>query len=241
MTQQEKELIQKLFKKLEDVSRNGSKPDPEAMQFIRKQIALMPDAPYYMAQTIVTQKFALDKAEQQLRSGGMLQQYQQQNQNFGQTMDNPSVRNSYGSGVGGGFGGGGFLAGAAQTALGLAGGILIANAAMSMFSAGADAVGGLFDDSSATDTGGADAATADANAEDYGSAEQAVSDTAGNEALGGDPGGSYLQEETSSFIDTPAYASQDPVSGFDADPGLGEIGSDFGGDFGGGDFGGGEF
>jgi hypothetical protein len=50
---------------------------------------------------------------------------------------------------GGRAGGGGFLAGAMQTAVGVAGGMLVADALMGAFSGGEEAVAGLADEASA--------------------------------------------------------------------------------------------
>lgn len=163
MDYNDKQAIEGLFGKLAQVERQSGHRDSEAEQFISGQIARQPGAPYFMAQTIVVQEHALNSAqsrikelEYQLQSarqsaaqgGGFLSRM------FGgatqapapaqpQRMAQPQARP-----MGGGMGGspfqnqpqgGGFLAGAAQTAMGVAGGMLIGNAVMGMFAGEAEA------------------------------------------------------------------------------------------------------
>jgi len=117
MDKNDRQAIEGLFEKLAEVERNSPRRDAESEAFIREQVARQPGAPYYMAQTIVVQDQALAAAEKRLqelegrRNGGL-----------GRSGSVPSVNREPMAPQPGGF-----LAGAAQTALGVAGGVLIAN------------------------------------------------------------------------------------------------------------------
>lgn len=153
MDRSDRQAIESLFGKLADVGRQASPRDPEADAYIREQIARQPGAPYFMAQTIVVQEQALDAAQgrieelerevasRQSSGGGLLS---------GILGDGRRPSRSAGSvpSVGRGAGrapeqppsqvqprgaGGGFLAGAAQTAMGVAGGVLLGNMIAGMF------------------------------------------------------------------------------------------------------------
>src|SRR5918994_5796795 len=172
MDQNERQIIEELFGKLRQAEAQSGPRDAQAEGFIREQVARQPAAPYLMAQAIVIQEQALAQSqariqelEEQLRSrpasgggglfgslfGGGSQQRQPApppskspwgNQGHAQVGDprvaayaNPQYQQRQG---------GGFMAGAMQTAMGVAGGVLIGNALGSMFSGGeamaADAV-----------------------------------------------------------------------------------------------------
>jgi hypothetical protein len=160
MDHQDRQAIEQLFGKIAQVERQSTPPDAQAAEFIRSQISHQPNAPYYMAQTIVVQEQALSAAqgriqqlEQELASrpaggGGFLSGL------FGGGQSRPQHQPSYQphpmhgmqphmtSGMTGGMaqhrGGGGFLAGAAQTAMGVAGGVLIGNMIADAFSGSDD-------------------------------------------------------------------------------------------------------
>lgn len=163
MDYNDRQAIEGLFDKLAQVERQSGHRDGEAEQFISGQIARQPGAPYFMAQTIVVQEHALNSAqarieelEYQLQSarqgsagqgGGFLSRMFGGSAAPAQRMAQPQAR-PMGGGMGGGMGGspfqnqpqgGGFLAGAAQTAMGVAGGMLIGNAVMGMFAGEAEA------------------------------------------------------------------------------------------------------
>ncbi|MAM74177.1 DUF2076 domain-containing protein [uncultured Tistrella sp.] len=155
MDAQDRKAIDDLFAKLGQVERSAGARDAEAEQFIRQRVDAQPGSPYYMAQTIVIQEHALNAAqariqelEQQLASrpasgggflsglfgGGSRQAPQPQprqayaQQGYGQQQP------GYGQQPGGApwgaqpqRSGGGFLAGAAQTAMGVAGGVVLGN------------------------------------------------------------------------------------------------------------------
>jgi uncharacterized protein len=136
MDRNDQQAIEALFEKLAAVERNAPPRDPQAEVYIRERITQQPTAPYYMAQTIVVQGQALAAAEQRLReleaqgaserSGAGL---------FGNLFgDRGGLTQSTGSvprvgrpEVSDPQAGSGFLAGAAQTALGVTGGLLLGN------------------------------------------------------------------------------------------------------------------
>lgn len=126
MDRSDQKAIQDLFAKLAEVERNSPKRDADSEAFIREKLAQQPGAAYYMAQTIVVQDQALAAAEKRLqalegrRNGGT--------DRLGSV---PSVNREPVAAQPGG----GFLAGAAQTALGVAGGWLLGNAIAGMFGA----------------------------------------------------------------------------------------------------------
>jgi hypothetical protein len=113
--------------------------DAEAERLIRDAIARQPSPPYYMAQTVVLQEHALNAA--QSRIADMEAEL---------TVARQASQGGFLSGL---FGGGpaprrtgqpsqprlpqgapgGFLAGAAQTAMGVAGGVLLANVVTGLF------------------------------------------------------------------------------------------------------------
>ena len=120
MDRNDRQAIEALFDKLATVERRSPPRDAESEAFIRDKVARQPGAPYYMAQTIVVQEQALAAAEARLaRSIGSVPRVGAPNR---ETMRPQQP------------GGGGFLAGAAQTALGVTGGVLLGNAIAGMLS-----------------------------------------------------------------------------------------------------------
>lgn len=165
MDHNDKQAIDGLFGKLAQVEQQAAPRDAEAESFIADRIARQPGAPYFMAQTIVVQEQALNAAQARIEE---LEQQAQQTQQGGGFLSRmfgggapaaPVTRRQptqgYGNqGYGGGQAqggpfqsggrqmpgaGGGFLAGAAQTAMGVAGGVLLGNAVMGMFGNEAEA------------------------------------------------------------------------------------------------------
>ena len=120
--------------------------DAESETFIRDKIARQPGAPYYMAQTIVVQEQALAAAEARLAElEEQAAEARPANGGFFDSLfgDRREPQRSTGSVPRAGTanrepmqgqhpGGGGFLAGAAQTALGVTGGVLLGNAIAGM-------------------------------------------------------------------------------------------------------------
>jgi uncharacterized protein len=180
MDRNDQQAIESLFGKLAEVERQSPPRDAESEAFIRERIARQPGAPYYMAQTVVVMEQALEAAQARIEEleaqisrapqssgGGLLGKL------FGDTR--PSSRSTgamSGAGRTGGAapqqpipvqqpqrGGGGFLAGAAQTALGVTGGVLLGNALAGMLGGGEAEAGTeepQADDAGVDDGGGFD-------------------------------------------------------------------------------------
>lgn len=148
MDRNEKQVIDELFGKLELAERQSGPRDGEAEALIRQRLGRQPAAPYYMAQAIVFQEEALRQAQQRL------QELEAQ----------LAARPAGGGFLAGLFGGGGaagdgparrerpqpsalaayrdrpgFLGGAMQTALGVAGGVMLGSFLASMISGGSEA------------------------------------------------------------------------------------------------------
>jgi len=145
MDNNDRRAIAGLFDKLSQVERQMPDRDPEAERFIGDAIARQPGAPYYMAQTVVVQEHALNTAQTRIEQ-------------LEAELSEARSTSQGGGFLSGLFGGGatprrpapparqmpqgapgGFLAGAAQTAMGVAGGMLLANAVAGMFAGEAQA------------------------------------------------------------------------------------------------------
>ena len=152
MDQNDKQAIEGLFGKLAQVERQSPQRDAQAEAFISSVISRQPSAPYYMAQTIVVQEHALNSAQERIAQLESDVAAAQQNAGGGGFLSNlfgggrpaapaPQQRRApqpYQQQPQQGYapqqqGGGGFLAGAAQTAMGVAGGVLLGNAIMGLF------------------------------------------------------------------------------------------------------------
>lgn len=140
LAHEDRQAIEGLFGRLGDVERQAGPRDAEADALISERVARQPGAPYFMAQTIVMQDYALKEAERRIAelerqassrpAGGLFSGL------FGggqppraAPAEQPAPPMQPGRG-------GGFLAGAAQTAMGVAGGVLIGNAVAGLFSGG---------------------------------------------------------------------------------------------------------
>lgn len=175
MTSEERGVIEELFEKLAEVDRHSGRREPEADALIAQLAARQPGAAYYMAQTIVAQERALKAAQARIQeleertrspqgSGGFLSGLfgvpsgRTPSRDAGPRGSRPAAPMG-GPWSAGGYGqshgrGGGFLAGAAQTAVGVAGGVMLGSfladmltpeAAMAEevgFGEGSDAFGG---------------------------------------------------------------------------------------------------
>ncbi|MDB5506341.1 MAG: hypothetical protein JWR75_979 [Devosia sp.] len=173
----DREAIEGLFFRLDDVERKSPPRDRDAEALIAGALRAQPAAPYYMAQTILVQEAALKLAEQKIaaleqRSGRVPQQEARRR--------GPWEQNA---GADRGYGGGGFMAGAAQTAMGVAGGVLLGSAIASMFGAGAAQAGewGGASESDADAAGAETDAPLDSGADDT----DAGGDLGGGDDLGG--------------------------------------------------------
>ena len=160
MDQNDRQAIKGLFTKLSKVEQQSGPRDAEAERFISDQVSTQPGAPYFMAQTIVVQEQALAAAQEriaQLEAQEPQQAPQQRGGMFANMFGGGAPAQSAAPrqagavpsvGRGGPWGqqaeaasqpmqqgraGGGFLAGAAQTAMGVAGGVLLGSAIGSMF------------------------------------------------------------------------------------------------------------
>jgi uncharacterized protein len=148
MDRNDRQAIETLFDKLAAVESQSPPRDGESEVFIRDKVARQPGAPYYMAQTIVVQEQALAAAEARLAElEAQAAQASPANGGFFDALfgDRRQPARSTGSvpRVGSASpesmqrqqsGSGGFLAGAAQTALGVTGGVLLGNAIAGMLS-----------------------------------------------------------------------------------------------------------
>lgn len=162
MQSEEQRLIDGLFSRLKQAEEQSAQRDATAESVIAQHVQSQPAAPYYMTQTILIQEAAIKQLNErinaleseaaQLRetrqsSGGFLaglfgggqssslsrgsapipgaQNYASQNQNYA------SAPNAYAPAA---RSGGSFMSGALQTAAGVAGGVVIGNMLMNMFS-----------------------------------------------------------------------------------------------------------
>jgi hypothetical protein len=154
MDDNDRQAIEGLFSRLGEVARRAPPRDPEAEAFIARELGRMPGAPYFMAQTIVVQEAALEAAQARIAElegqeaerpagGGLFGGLFGDDRDARAAGGMPRVprrrgpAGALGGGLGAAPGGGGFLAGAAQTAVGVAGGVLLGNALAGMFGAGA--------------------------------------------------------------------------------------------------------
>src|SRR5262245_40413468 len=157
MNEQDREAIDRLFERLADAERQAGPKDVDADAYLKQKIERQPGATYMMAQTVVMQTYALEQAQQRIEElEEQLAERPSQSGMFGgnRTPDRPYYGGSVPAtgrpigapagmqpmGTPSGMpmqqpqaGGGGFLAGAAQTAMAVAGGMLLGNAIGGMF------------------------------------------------------------------------------------------------------------
>jgi len=130
MNTQEKQLIDLLFSKLQQTATQPGSRDIQAESHIIQLMKRIPGAGYYMAQAIIIQQQALKHAEAKItqleQQAGTSQGFLPSQPSTPTSRTQPRPPNAQPQG-------GGFLAGAAQTALGIGGGILLADAGMALF------------------------------------------------------------------------------------------------------------
>ncbi len=171
MNDQELKLIDGLFGQLRKAATEGGPPDPAAWQRIEQQLRAFPQAPYYMAQLVILQRAALKRAQELAKSQPAAAQ--------------PAAPAAQPAQQGQG---GGFLAGAAQTALGVAGGIVVADLAIGAIDE--LAYGDVADEMAmegAYEAGAEDMASASAlGGDDFGGDDFGGDDWGGGDDFGGD-------------------------------------------------------
>lgn len=67
MDNQDRQAIEGLFTRLDQVERQAGSRDADAEAFIRERVSRQPGAPYFMAQTIVMQDYALQEAQARIQ------------------------------------------------------------------------------------------------------------------------------------------------------------------------------
>jgi len=171
MNAEEKQLISDLFARLRNF--DGGDKDREAEGFIQDLIRRSPDAPYYLAQTVIVQQQALERAEARMRELEAAARQPEYTGRGGSFLGGASVPQSgsryapqaapqrapdpvappsnspWSSPAQSGGGGGGFLSSALSTAAGVAGGVFLADGIRSLFGGGHAYAGG--DATSASD------------------------------------------------------------------------------------------
>ncbi|WP_291410466.1 DUF2076 domain-containing protein [Devosia sp.] len=147
---EDERAIDDLFERLHNVERNSAPRDNDAERLIRQRLSENPASAYYMAQTIIVQEAALREAQQRIEAlearqgqGGFLGGIFGTDRPSQPAQPAPERRGPWGRGNEDYErrqpSGGGFLAGAAQTALGVTGGLLLGSAIAGMFAGGAQA------------------------------------------------------------------------------------------------------
>jgi hypothetical protein len=142
MDRNDRQIIDDLFAKLAEAERNAPERDREAEALIRGRLGRQPDAPYYMLQTIAVQQQALEALQERVNeleqrgTGGFLGGL------FGSAPAASRPANTHMPAQGAHHSArtspwerprqGGFMAGAMQTAVGVAGGVLLGNALAGM-------------------------------------------------------------------------------------------------------------
>ncbi|MFT3730548.1 MAG: DUF2076 domain-containing protein [Hyphomicrobium sp.] len=159
MDREEQQLIEDLFDRLRSY-RSADAKDPDAEALINDLIRRSPDAPYYLAQTVIIQQQALERAEARMRdleqAASRPQQYATGRGSFLSGGSVPQSGGRFGSAApqqqraaetGGpwasspqsGGGSGSFLSSALSTAAGVAGGVFLAEGIRSLFGGGSTA------------------------------------------------------------------------------------------------------
>ena len=157
MNEQEKGMIDGLFQRLKQAESQIGPPDVQADDLIKDYLARQPVAPYILSQVVLVQEQGLKNLQAQVEDlERQLAERPQAGAGFlgglfgggSQPTPKPAMASSQGWGnrlaqpspfQQSGAQGGGFLAGALQTAMGVAGGVLLGNAIAGIFSSPAEA------------------------------------------------------------------------------------------------------
>lgn len=123
LSRDDRHAIQDLFRRLAEAERNGGPRDPEAETLIRDLMSRQPSAAYYLAQTVVAQQQALQAGDRRMAD------LQAQVNRHDERQEAPQVAPGQPRQ-------GGFLDNAAQTAAGVAGGLMLGSLIGSIFSHG---------------------------------------------------------------------------------------------------------
>lgn len=163
MQSEEQRLIDGLFSRLQQAEAQSAPRDATAESVIAQHVQAQPAAPYYMAQTILIQEAAIKQLNERIQAlESNVAQLQATKQNsggflaglFGGGQSQPHVSDpipgaqnyarsapsqagyapSQAQNYAQARSGGGFMAGALQTAAGVAGGVVLGNMLMNMFS-----------------------------------------------------------------------------------------------------------
>lgn len=182
MNPTERDLIERLFTKVGQAAAQPTPRDLEAEQFIYYNMQRIPGAPYYMAQTMIAQRFALKQAEARIaeleqRMGimpGSPHSFLAPHQPSYPPHYSHYQQGYYPQSYGQPSSGSGFLATAGATALGVAGGLVLGAIAFEVIDEIGDALfdapveaatnafdepvesGGFFDGGNGGDWGGGD-------------------------------------------------------------------------------------
>lgn len=196
MDPQDRRAIEQLFDRLAEVEQTAAPRDPEAEALIRDLVQRRPQAAYYMAQTVIMQQKALEEAERRLGASDADEGPRTSGRRgftvpaMPRAAAAPEPRMAQG--------GGGFLAGAAQTAVGVAGGVMLGSMLGNMLGIGhstpAEAAGNPTPDPAPDPQPAAepqDAQTADGAADGGGGGGFWDSLFGGGGDSGGDAGGGF--------------------------------------------------
>jgi len=129
MYSQEHQLIEGLFSRLKQAESQTGPRDAAAEQLIKEHLQQQPGAPYYMAQAILIQEAAMKKMNDRITEQAPAQQQQPQQQAWNNAPQQPQYNNAPAAPARGT----GFLGGALQTAVGVAGGVVMADMLTSLF------------------------------------------------------------------------------------------------------------
>jgi hypothetical protein len=125
----DRQAIEDLFRRLKDAEKDGGPRDPEAEELISRLVSRQPAAAYYLAQTVLVQQWALNAAHDKIEAlerrgagGGLFSALFGGRPSTAGSSARSAVPPSLGQTAATGF-----LATASNTALGVAGGFILAD------------------------------------------------------------------------------------------------------------------